>query len=430
MLQIPMLVVDSDPSTRSHLVKLLDDFVFIDLIGEFDNVIAAYDVVVQARPFIVLVDLTDNVDLGLDTIEKIQNLNRNIVILASAEKADANLVIQAMRVGAREFLIKPIVRADLQKALARAKDVLKSDDDVVDGQIISVFSNKGGIGKTTLATNLALQLSEVTGEKVCIVDLNLQMGDVATFLDINPSFDIAYVVTHLSKLDESFLHSSLERYKNKDLYILSDPPDIEQGEEISADDINVLLNFLKTMFGYIIIDTSNNFDIKTLTCLDVSDQIFLVLMINLPSIRNAQKCLSLFKRLEYDKTKVKLIINRYIEDDEITVEDVEEALDNDIYWKVPNAYFPIMSSINKGIPVSQASPDLDISQNFVELAEKISGKMSSKKAKEKKEINSSLLHKFDVQTLVQKAKTLQENLKNIDSPIIKIILKNMNKQKQ
>jgi len=404
MNQLQMVVIDADEASRSYVTKLADELGFIELIGDFENMLTGYDVIMQARPPLVFFDLTENVDLALDTIEKIVSMHKNIIILAASESVEADLVIQTMRAGAREFLTKPVAKDDLQRALKKARNILKQEQEASEGKIISIFSNKGGIGKTTLATNLALQLSELTGEKVCLIDLNLQMGDIATFLDISPSFDIAYVITHLSRLDESFLHSSLERYEEKDLYILADPPDIEQAEEISADDISSLLSFLKTVFGYIIIDTSSSFDVRTLTCLDVSDYIFLVMMVNLPSIRNCQKCLSLFKRLEYEEEKIKLVVNRYIEDDEITVEDVEEALNHEIYWKVPNNYFAIMSSINKGTPISAIEPDSEVSKNFTRLAEKLSG-ITSKRT-DLQEPKTDSISNMDINTIMDKVRKL------------------------
>ena len=400
-----MVVIDSNESSRKITVEIIEELGFIEVIGDFDNMLTAYDVIMQARPFIVFFDLTDNVDLALDTIEKISTINKNIIIIAASENVNAELVIQSMRVGVKEFLTKPISREDLHRALKKARSSLRNENDNTDGKILAVFSNKGGIGKTTLATNLALQLCELTGEKVCLIDLNLQMGDVVTFLDINPSFDIAYVIAHLSRLDESFLYSSLEKYKDNDLYILADPPDIEQAEEISADDISSLLAFLKTMFNYIVIDTSSSFDIKTLTCLDIADYILLVLMVNLPSIRNCQKCLSLFKRLEYDEDKIKMVVNRYIEDEEISINDVEEALSHDIYWKIPNNYFLVMSSINKGIPVSELEPNTEISRNFIRLAEKITGINSNRIVYDDEE-SDSIFDNLDMMSILKKLKKL------------------------
>ncbi len=404
MIQLQMIVIDTNESSRNEVVKFIEELNFIKIIGDFDNMLTAYNVIMELKPSIVFFDLTENADLALDTIEKISAIHKNIIIIAVSENVETDLVINSMRVGAREFLTKPVVKEDLHKALKKAKSSLRQEHETTEGKIFSIFSNKGGIGKTTLATNFALQLTEITGDKVCLIDLNLQMGDIATFLDISPSFDIAYVTTHLSKLDASFLHSSMEMYKNKDLFILADPPEIEQAEEISADDINSLLLFLKTMFDYIIIDTSSGFDIKTLTCLDVSDYIFLVLMVNLPSIRNCQKCLSLFNRLEYDEEKIKLIVNRYIEDDEITIEDMEEALNHEVYWKIPNNYFAVMSSINKGVPITEVEPDSEISRNFAKLVEKLTGVISSRII-EGDGSEAGLFDKFDLTAIKEKLKS-------------------------
>lgn len=402
-----MVIIDPDDNSREEVAQLLDGFCFVEVIGTFDNIISANDVIQQARPPLMLFDVTNNIDLALDSIEKLTNKYKNMIIIAVSAKVDADIIIKTMRAGAREFLPKPIEKEDLNKALKKARITLTQEEGSSDGKIYSVFSNKGGIGKTTLATNLALQLARRTGEKVCLIDLNLQMGDVATFLDINPSFDISYVVSNLGRLDKAFLQSSLEKYKDYDLYILAEPLDIEQAEEISADDINTLLSFLKTMFGYIVVDTDSNFDVKTLTCLDVSDYILLILMVNLPSIRNCQKCLSLFRRLEYNEDKVKLVVNRYIENEEITLEDVEEALSRQIYWKIPNNYFDVMSSINKGIPISESNPDLEVSKNFTQLAERIHG---IELVKEEAEESSSLFGFLTAGGLKEKIKELTMSL--------------------
>ena len=289
-----------------------------------------------------------------------------------------------MRAGAREFLTRPVMIEDLSTSLKKAKLLLESDEGNSIGQIISIFSNKGGIGKTTIAANLAIKLAELTDQRVCLVDLNLQLGDITTFLDIVPSFDISYVVTHISRIDESFLLSSLEKYKNKELYILADPPNVEQSEEISSEDIASVLSMLREMFAYVIVDTSSSFDIKTLTCLDISDVILLISMVNLPAIRNCQRCMDLFQRLEYRTDKIKLIINRYNENEEITIDDVEDALGHEVYWKIPNNYFSVMSAINKGVPISSIAPNSDIDLSFTDLAGKLSDSViinhSSKKS--------------------------------------------------
>jgi pilus assembly protein CpaE len=99
-------------------------------------------------------------------------------------------------------------------------------------------------------------------------------------------------------------------------------------------------------------------------------------MINLPSIRNTQRCLDLFTRLDYNAEKIMLVINRYVPTDEITVEDIEEALGHSVYWKIPNNYFAVMSAVNRGLPIYKVDYNCNINQNFIELAQLIDGKMS------------------------------------------------------
>lgn len=371
MANLSMMIIDSDIDSREDLKLLLEQFHQIEITGEFDNIIAGYGAVIQDKPQIVFIDLSENIDLGIETIEKITYKNKNTIILVSSDNVNTELVLKTMRAGAREFLTKPVMIEDLSVALKKAKILLENNEDNTAGQIISIFSNKGGIGKTSIAVNLAMKMAELTEKRVCLVDLNLQLGDVTTFLDITPSFDISYVVTHLSRIDESFLLSSLEKYKNRELYILADPPNVEQAEEISSEDITSVLSMLKDLFAYVIVDTSSSFDIKTLTCLDISDVILLISMVNLPAIRNCQRCMDLFQRLEYKADKIKLVVNRYNEEEEITIDDVEDALGHEVYWKIPNSYFSIMSAINKGVPVSSIAPNSNIDTSFTELAAKL-----------------------------------------------------------
>ena len=149
------------------------------------------------------------------------------------------------------------------QSVEKLKDlILGNINDTTKCKVITTFSNKGGIGKTAIATNLAVELANMTKERVALVDLNMQMGDVTTFLDLNPSFDTAYVINNLERIDEGFLLSTLEKYNNTSLYVLADPPDLEQAEVITSDNITTLINVLRNVFSYIIIDTTASFDGK------------------------------------------------------------------------------------------------------------------------------------------------------------------------
>lgn len=371
--QIPTIIIDTDAQSTEVLNLYLSEAGYIQLIGEYNDIVTGYNAILEDRPSLVIVDISQKSELALDIINKISTNHKTCKIIVTSSNYSTDTIIKAMRVGAREFWPKPFIKDDILNSLNKLKDVVTgSGSDNKKCRVITTFSNKGGIGKTALATNLALELANLTKEKVALIDLNLQLGDITTFLDINPSFDISYVIQNLSRIDETFLLSTLEKYKDSNLYILADPPYLEQAEDITAEQIATLFEVLKKAFSYIVVDASATFDGKTITALDNSDLILLITIVNLPAIRNCQRCLDLFERLGYEKEKTKIILNRYMENDEIKVEDVEDVLSKKIYWKIPNNYFTIMSSINKGIPVGLVNPDSNIAQSYRELAAMLS----------------------------------------------------------
>ncbi len=205
-----------------------------------------------------------------------------------------------------------------------------------------------------------------------LLDLNFQMGDITTFLNLKPSFNISYMLENLDKINETFLLSTLERYKNSSLYVLADPPYFKQADNIKPKQISKLFDTLKETFSYIIVDAESSFDGKNIAALDNSDIVLLVSVANLPALRNTQRCLELFDKLGYDRNKTKIVINRYMENDEIKESDIETLLSKDIYWKVPNNYFAIMSAINKGVPVSDMNASTNVAQSYKDLAYHIS----------------------------------------------------------
>lgn len=379
--QIPTVIIDTEPQSAEVLKLYLNELDYIHVADVFTDIVNGYNSVLETRPSFLIIDISNKTDLALDVINKISINHKTCKIIVTSSNYSTDTIIKAMRAGAREFLPKPVIKEQLFAALGKLKELVSGlRDDENKCRVITAFSNKGGLGKSAIATNLALELANITKEKVALIDLNLQLGDITTFLDINPSFDISYVIQNLSRIDETFLLSTLEKYKDTNLYILADPPYLEQAEDITAEQISTLFEVLKKTFSYIVVDTGSNFDGKTITALDNSDLILLITIVNLPAIRNCQRCMDLFERLGYEKEKVKIVINRYMENDEIKIEDVEDVLGQKIYWKIPNNYFTIMSAINKGIPVGLVNPESNISQSYRELAAMLSDNIYKQQA--------------------------------------------------
>lgn len=383
MNKISTIIIDSDDNTKEIIKNFSKDIDFIEISNIYNSIEELQIKDIKETPTFIIVDISNNQKKVYDTIEKITLNKKQVKFIVCATSYDTNSIIKAMRAGAREFLPKPFIKEDFSKTINKLKDQVLGSDKSTNCKVITAFSNKGGIGKTSIATNLALEIANITKEKVALVDMNFQLGDVATFMDIKPSFDISYVVKNLEGTDSTFLESTLERYKDTNLYILADTPYVEQANDITPKEISKLFDALRQSFSYVIVDTSNTFDGKTITVLDNTDLIMLVTIVNLPAIRNCQRCLDIFDRLGYDKEKTKIILNRYMENDEVTAEDVESTLNKKVYWKIPNNYFTIMSSINKGLPVSYISNTSNISQSFRELATVLSDNIYKQKVAKK-----------------------------------------------
>ena len=394
-IKIDTVIIDSDETSRGLVTGFLNKVEDINIAGEFQDAINSYAEIVEMHPNLIIVDISQRTQLTLDVIVKLSKNLRNVKIIVLSYDMDSELVIKALRAGAREFLLKPLIENDFLESVEKIKDlILGNINDTTKCKVITTFSNKGGIGKTSIATNLAVEIANLTNERVALVDLNFQMGDVTTFLDLNPAFDTSYVVNNLERIDETFLLSTLEKYKNTSLYVLADPPDLEQAEIITSENITTLINVLRSVFSYVIIDTTSSFDGKTITALDNSDLILLVAILNLPSVRNCQRCFDLFKRLGYQKDKIKLIINRYMENDEIKIEDVEDVLGHNVYYKIPNNYFTIINVINKGMPVSDINHQSNIAKAFRELAALLSDNYTYTSVKQTKREESGFLGLF------------------------------------
>ena len=364
-----LFVLDKNEHSRQIIRSFTENLEFINEVKLYSDYKKGIEDLKQYSDPIVIVDITDdNSDLN-DIVDNIKLITSKIIIISM--DYSTNTIINALRLGAKEFLPKPVLQEDLVRILTMFASVSPEDEDS-QSKIITVYSNKGGIGKTTIAINLAIELAKVTKDKVALVDLNLQLGDISTFLNLNPPFDVNYVIQRLIDKDDDIFIKGFEKYKDNSLYVLSDSSYIEQSGSITVQQISELFRKLKKVFSYIVIDMSSSIDPVSLKILDESDWIMFTTIVNIPAIRNAQRCLNLFRSRNYPDDKIKLVINRYMENDEIKIDDIENTLGEKVYWKVPNNYFTIMEAINKGVSISEINPESNIGSNFRDFAAKVS----------------------------------------------------------
>lgn len=364
-----VFVLDKNENSREIIKSFIENLDFVSEVKLYDDFTRGYEDIKLAENPVVILDISEDF-AGLDEIAGKLKLVTSKIIITSVNYS-TNTIIKALRLGAKEFLPKPVLKEDLVRVLSMLASI-SPENEVSQSKIITVYSNKGGIGKTTIAVNLAAELAKVTKDKVALVDLNLQLGDISTFLNLNPPFDVNYVIRRLIDKEENILIKGFEKYKDLSLYVLSDPSYIEQSESLTTQQITTLFSALKKVFPYIVVDMSSNIDPISLKILDSSDWIMFTTIVNIPAIRNAQRCLNLFRSRKYPSNKVKIVINRYMENDEIKIEDIENTLGESVYWKIPNNYFTIMEAINKGVSISEVNAESNIGNSFRDFAAKVS----------------------------------------------------------
>lgn len=370
---ISAIILSESEQTRSVLKMYLDEYGKYNYLSEYEDLSELFNTLSSLSKSLLIIDLSKNSSKYIEFMENVSVGCPNCKIIAVSDSPSVDLIIKVMRAGAKEFLSAPVIKGEFFDILERLYLQLSDNKPTVNKcRVLTVFSNKGGIGKTSIASNLALELAKITKENVALVDLNFQLGDITTFLDLKPSFNISYMLQNLDKINGDFLLNTIERYKDTSLYVLADPPYFKQAENISKKEISKLFDLLKNTFSYIVVDTDSTFDGKTVTALDNSDLIFLVTIVNLPALRNCQRILDLFDKLGYDKEKTQIVVNRYMENDEIKIDDVENLLERGVYWKIPNNYFTMMSAINKGVSVAEVNPSSNVALSYKEFAMSVS----------------------------------------------------------
>ena len=308
----------------------------------------------QAKPELVILDLERDPDLGLRLAQFLVESAPATRFLAAGPALTSEQLMAAMRAGVTDYLQKPVTREALAEALERAAHKLgwaPEETNRQPGQVYALFSPKGGSGSTTVATNMAVVLRQVTDKKVLLVDLDLELGEAALVMGVRPRFNFVDMVQNFHRMDAGLLASFIERH-DSGVEVLSAPYHPEKVAEVSSDQIRRILLFLRQHYDYIVVDSSKSFAPATLATFEQSDLVFLVTTADLPSLRNIQRGLPMMRRtLVRGEDQLRLILNRYDPEDAITVKDIERTLGLKVFWKLSNDYEAVMGSINNAKPI-------------------------------------------------------------------------------
>ncbi|MDD3237199.1 MAG: AAA family ATPase [Candidatus Gastranaerophilales bacterium] len=372
MNKINIIVIDKEEVSKTLIENYLKEIDSVSDISTFDSFEQVGNLDKTATPTIVVIDISENTKPSLDFIKQVIEKNNQCKFVLISYNLSTNFIVDALRTGAKEFLAKPIIKEEFIKIIKNTKSILFGEASPYStSKVISTFSNKGGLGKTTVAVNLAQELADISKEKVVLVDLNMHLGDITAFLDINPNYDIKYVIDNLDKANKDFFLGTLEQYKDSNLFILADSPYREPSDEPSPQQFANLIKKLKESFSYVVVDNNSVLDTKTTTVFNESDLILFITAANLPTLRNCKRCLDIIDKLGYKNDKLKLVLNRYINTENYKIEDITAVLNKDIFWKIPNNYFVVIESINKGLTLQELNPTSNITQNYQDLAREL-----------------------------------------------------------
>jgi pilus assembly protein CpaE len=370
---VTAFIIDGDRASRKAIEESLNQFAGMAVAGTAGDLSSGYDSVLGLKPALVLIDLDIDRAQAYPVMEKMIESVPGLSIFATSSDSSSETILKAMHAGASDFLLRPVSPKDLFNSLKKIGHIAASpvgDGANAHGKAITCFSPKGGMGNTSIATNLAVSLHLATGKQVVLVDLDLEGGDADIFLNLRPRYTISDANANISKLDAAYLRGVLARH-DSGIYLLGEPKTIEEAGSISPDGVRAVISQLKKMFPYVVVDTVGSYSELNLAAFDVSDLILAVGILSLPSIRGLQKSLDVFGRLGMGKEKVKLVVNRYLKKSEISIKEAERTLNYESFWKIPNDYNSVITSINRGQPLPLLFPHAEISKSYKEFADQI-----------------------------------------------------------
>ncbi|MFH1755412.1 MAG: response regulator [Candidatus Latescibacterota bacterium] len=363
-----LVVIDSDRRARSYVKQSFAER-NVRVIGEASDIKGGLRLIRGLQPDVLLVELPENASETMEAIRKIRSEQPGIGIIISKHDPSPHLILSGIRAGAQEFVGRPVDAPELEKAVDRVRKLLAKTvtSNKNHGSVISVFSGKGGIGATSIAANLAVALSQHSQASALLVDLSFQMGDLGLMLDQPPRYSLVDALID-GRLDESKLHSVISQHSSGvNLLTVAASPEI--GEEVTRHHIVELFGLLNTIYDFVIVDIGRQLDDRIVEVLDLSDAIIMLATLEVPAIRNTKRYLEIFERLELDRDKIRLIVNRFQKKSQLSIKDLEAALGLEVFWRIPNDFAQMRMGIDGGNPVVMRTSRSKVARSFKELAD-------------------------------------------------------------
>jgi pilus assembly protein CpaE len=366
--------------SRDSIKRLLELDNSIDIVQEAENGQEVLDIIQTIEPEIAIMDINMPVMDGIEATRFISIHYPHISVIIISINDEPSNFKKAMMAGAKAYLVKPLSPNELNNTVREVAELNRtcqqvqkkgknsvvefSDNSTSQNQLITIFGTKGGVGKSVLCTNLAVAAAQKYGQKVALVDLDVQFGDVSIMMNLNPRRTISELIQEDEEMSSELLDEYL--YERYGVNILAAPNKPELAELVTPDAVGRILESIKKSYQYTFIDSPSFIDEVGLTALEKSSKILLVSTLDLPTIKNVKKGIDILKSLSL-LSKTKLILNRSSGVAGIEPLDLERALDMKIQSNVPSDGKLVVASLNQGVPVVKLNNRAQISKSLVEL---------------------------------------------------------------
>lgn len=399
--KIRVIIVDDVSETRENVRKLLQFESDVDVVGAARTGREAIQLSQELNPDVILMDINMPDMDGITATETIRSKQPAVQVVILSVQSDQNYMRRAMLAGARDFLTKPPMGDELISAIRRAGSMAQSERSKLSvqvqsmpslgttsavpgyglpkGKIVTVYSPKGGAGSTTVAVNLALTLHN-EDTRVVLVDGNLQFGDVAVFVNEQGKNTIVDLAPRAEELDPEIVEEVMLKHGASGLHILAAPSRPEYAEKVSSSQFAAVLEYLRQMYAYVVIDTASLLTDVTLSAIDVSDLVILLTTQDIPSIKNCRLFLDLSQTLGIDRERILFAMNRYDKRINITPERVAENLKQEVSSVIPLDEATVMKAVNRGVPFVLDSKNQPASRGIFSLAENVRARISAQES--------------------------------------------------
>lgn len=380
-----IVTIDPDLSSRAETKRAIE-LAHFQLVGESGYGVEAVTVAKESPPDVFIVSVEEPVALALQTIEQLADACPNAPTIVYSSLTDAQSVRRSMVAGARDYLVKPLKPEELSRAVygvleQEEKKRIRSEGGPTEvsgrGTVITVFGAKGGIGKTTISTNLATTLAKITGASVCLLDMDTRFGDVAIMMDIAVEASIADVARKIDDVDRDKIKDYLVKHYSG-VNILPAPLHPTEWRNMTPQHIEKIVELVAQTHDYVVIDTPGTFNELIAATLELANLILLVTSMDIASIKDTALALEMLRAAGVSEDKVKLTINHSTAANSLREEDVARVLEYDVFWRIPHD-LSVASSTQLGQPIVIAKPYARVSRSIIDLAHALTGTRQEKR---------------------------------------------------